>query len=141
MASAAPAKRSTKRVIPKNLAAAADLLYAIREERLAAQKALEPLVSFESQLRQHIIDTLPKSQAGGIAGKVVRVEIVKDVVPTIGDKKKLLAFVKKSGDFDLITSSLNTKAARERWDAGKTIPGVDKFTVVKLSMNKLKGGK
>lgn len=129
-----------KRVIPKNLAAAADLYHAVKNERLAAQKALEPLAEFESALREHIIKTLPKSKLGGVAGKIVRVEIENVDVPTISDKKKFEAYVKRTGQFDLMTASLNTKAVKERWDAKKTVPGIGKFTVVKLRVSKLKKG-
>lgn len=141
MANATPAKRSTKRTIPKNLADAADLFAATKEQRLAEQKKVDELEKFEKELKEHLINSIPKSKLGGVAGKHVRVEVYKEDIPTIVDKKKFLAAIKKSGEFDLISCALNTKAARERWDAKKTIPGVGKFTAVKLSVHKLKGGK
>lgn len=140
--SAAAAKRSTKkRTIPKNIADAADMYQTVKDERLAAQKLVDETEKFEKELKEHLINTIPKSKLGGVAGKLVRVEVYKEDIPTIVDKKKFLAAIRKSGEFDLISTSLNTKAARERWDAKKTIPGVGKFTAVKLSVHKLKGGK
>jgi hypothetical protein len=124
--------------VPKTLAEAADMYSRVREARLALQKASEPYQQFELELREHIIDNLPKSKAGGIAGKLVRVEIVKKEVPQVKDEKKFEAYARKKGNEDLMVTRPNTKAIGERWDAGKKIPGVEPFVVVSLSMHKLK---
>jgi hypothetical protein len=127
-----------KPVVPKNLAEAADMYHSVREARLALAKSVEPYQQFEGQLREYIIENLPKSKAGGIAGKIVRVEIVKKEVPQIKDEKKFEAFARKKGNEDLLVTRANAKAIGERWEAGKKIPGVEPFIVVSLSMHKLK---
>lgn len=130
--------KKTSYKIPKNLADCADLLFKTKNDRLAAERALEPLISFEKELKQHIIDNLPKSKIGGIAGKVVRVEIRKKEIPQVSDEKAFERFAHKKGNEDLLVMRPNHKAIEDRWEAGKKIPGVSVFTAVTLSVNKLK---
>lgn len=123
--------------LPKTLAECADLAYSLREERLAINRQAEEIAKKETQLREHIIKNLPKSQASGVSGKVANAKVITDVVPTVKDKAKFLAYVKKTGAFDLITSSMNAKAVKERWDAKKKVPGIEPYDVVKLSLTKV----
>jgi hypothetical protein len=123
--------------IPKSLGACADLLKELQEKRLAAQKLIDPIAEQEKQLRQHIIDNLPKSQLGGATGKRYRAEIVQKEVPVIEDRLKLQAYIKKTGAFDLLSTSLNAKAVADRWENKKTVPGVGKFKVTSLSVTKV----
>lgn len=124
--------------LPKTMAECADLAYQLREERLEIQRAAAAVGEKESLLREHIINNLPKSQASGISGKVANAKVETDVVPTFTDKAKFLAHIKKTGDFDLMTSGMNAKAIRERWDNKKKVPGVGEHTIVKLSLTKVK---
>lgn len=123
---------------PKSLALCADMLYTLRDERLAVSKQAAAIGEKESILREYLINNLPKSNASGISGKVANVTISTETVPSVSDKKKFLAYVKRTGAFDLITSSMNTKAIRDRWDDGKSVPGIGQFNVVKVSVTKVK---
>lgn len=123
--------------IPANLAQAADLLYVVKKNRLAAQNALKPLVEFESELREHIINTLPKSKAGGIAGKIARATIEKKEVPVIEDERTFFKYAQRKGNEDLLTTKPDMKAVEQRWENNKAVPGVGKFTVVTLGLNKV----
>lgn len=127
-----------KLVVPKQLAACADALYETKQARLAAQKEIEPLTQFEKDLKAHLIDNLPKSKAEGISGKLSNAKIVRKDIPKVEDERKFLAFAKKTGNEDLVKIVPNLEAIQERWDAGKSIPGVGSFTVVTVSSTKLK---
>lgn len=124
--------------IPKSLAQCADLAYELRERRLAIKRQMEEVEEQEKAVKEYLINNLPKSQASGVSGKVANAKIERDTVPTVTDKKKFLAHVKKTGDFDLITSSMNARAVKDRWENKKKIPGVGEFQVVKLSLTKVK---
>jgi hypothetical protein len=110
-------------------------------ERLDKQKQLtkelEDLVREEKALAEHLINTLPKGEASGIAGKVARASIETKPVPTIQDKAKFLAHIRKTGELDLLSQSLNTEAVKARWDVKKAVPGVGVFNVVRVSIHKL----
>ncbi len=122
---------------PKALGACADLVYSLRQERLAAQKVVDALEEKEKALREHIINTLPKSEATGAAGKLARVTVVTKEVPQVKDWKKFYAYVKKNNAWDLMQRRLSAAAVTERWEAGKEVAGVEAFQAVTLSINKL----
>lgn len=123
--------------IPKNLADVADLYYLTRQKRLLEQKKVDEIEDQEKQLKQHIIDNLPKSKIEGIQGKVCRVSIDKKTKPIVEDWDKFYAYVKKNNAFDLMQRRIADKAIEERWADKKAVPGIGKFTAVTLSVNKV----
>lgn len=127
--------------IPKNLAEAADLLYTIRQNRLAKAKELEIFTKHETALRDHLINNLPKSKAEGVTGKLVNATITTKEVPQVEDWDKVYTYIKKNNAFDLLGRSLNSTAVKERWENKKKIPGVGVFTVTSLSLTAPKGKK
>lgn len=122
---------------PKSLGACADRLYELRQQRLTVQKEVDKLAAEEAALREHIINTLPKSEASGIAGKLARVTVVTKQVPQVKDWDAFYKFVKKTGSFDLLQRRLTDQAIKERWEAGKEVPGVEHFNAVSISLNKV----
>ncbi len=48
-------------------------------------------------------------------------------------------YVARTKSFDLLNRAVNREAARERWDARKQVPGMDKFHAKKVSCTKLNG--
>lgn len=123
--------------IPKAMGACADLLYTTRQRRLDLQKQVDALQAQETALREHIIDTLPKSEAKGVAGKVAYVKVETKAVPQVKDWEAFQRYVKKTGAFDLFQRRINTAAIEERWANKKTVPGVESFTAVKVSCTKV----
>ena len=122
---------------PKKIGECADKLFEIKNQRLEAQKVVDKLKSEEAALKDHIINTLPKSEASGVAGKLARVTVVKKIIPQVGDWDAFYKYVKKTGHFDLMQRRLSNGAIKERWDNGKEVPGVDHFNAVTVSINKL----
>lgn len=127
--------------IPKSMGACADLLFDLREKRLAAQKVADDIKADETKVREHIIATLPKGDTGA-SGKHHHVSVYTDPVPRIEDADRLFAHIKKTGEFDLLQRRLNDAAVKERWADPKNkkgVPGVVPFNVVKVSLTKKKG--
>ena len=123
--------------IPKTLGACADMVYSLKQKRLLIQHEVDELQAQETELRQHIIDTLPKSQASGVAGKLARVSVVTKVVPRVEDWELFWSKFNPKRDSDLVQRRLSNEAVAARWENGKKVPGVETFTVVSLSINKL----
>jgi hypothetical protein len=150
---AAPAKKAAEKPAfkaPKTLAAAADKVYELREERLGYSRQADAIKAEEGFLREHLIENIPKGDATGVVGKVVRVVIKSDVVPVAEDWSKIyehivadyLAHKKKKtgqhdGAFALLNKALNGASVKEQWESGKAVPGVGKFNSKSLSINKL----
>lgn len=122
---------------PKAMGACADRLFELRNKRLAMQKEVDAVAAEESAIKEHIINTLPKSEASGVAGKLARVTVVTKQIPQVKDYDKFYAYVKKTNSFDLLQKRLSDAAIKERWEAGKVIPGVESFNAVSVSINKI----
>ena len=122
---------------PKALGACADKLYALRALRLAEQKRVDVIEAEESALREHIISTLPKSEASGVAGKVARVAVLTKTVAQVQDWDALYKYVARTKQFDLLQRRVSDAAVKARWEDGKAVPGVDKFNAVTVSVTKL----
>lgn len=122
---------------PKQLAACADMLYALREERYALQHQAERIEEKEKLLREHLIEQLPKGDASGISGKTARVFVENVQVARVEDWDALYAHIKKTGSFELLQRRPSETAIRERWDAGKAVPGVTTLTNPVLRLNKV----
>lgn len=122
---------------PKTIGACADRLYLLREKRLAGQKQVDAVDDEEKALKQHIIDTLPKSEASGVAGKLARVTVVSKQIPQVKDWEAFWTGFNKKTDTDMLMRSVNKAAVQARWDAGKKVAGVESFTSVTVSLNKL----
>ncbi len=122
---------------PKALGACADKLFELRNKRLAEQKKVDEIAAEETALKNHIIENLPKSEASGVAGKLARVTVVTKQVPQVKDWDAFYKYVKKTGSFDLMQKSLTNAAIKERWEAGKEVPGVGHFNAVSVSINKV----
>lgn len=122
---------------PKAIGACADMLYKMRERRLQQQKVVEAMEKDEQALKEHIIKTLPKSEASGVAGKTARVTVVSKEVPQVKDWPKFYAYVKKHDAFELLQRRLSKEAVEERLEEEKTIPGVEMFVTPTVSLNKV----
>lgn len=122
---------------PKALGACADKLFELRNKRLEMQKAVDAVAAEESALKNHIIENLPKSEASGVAGKLARVTVVTKQIPQVKDWDAFYKYVKKTGSFDLMQKRLTDAAIKERWEAGKEVPGVEHFNAVSVSINKV----
>ena len=129
--------KEVKIKIPKTIGACADRLYLVREERLKLAKDVAKMEAEESALKEHIVNILPKSDSSGAQGKVARVSVGTKVVPSPRDWELIMKYIKKNDAFDLLQRRLNTAAVEERWANKKEVPGVEKFTAVTVSINKL----
>lgn len=124
---------------PASLAACADLLYKLRQERLAADKVAAELKSRETMLVEHLIATLPKSSATGISGKVATAKIELKTTVSVNDWDKLYAYIvknQKKGAFALMQRRVSVGAVEEIWNTGKAVPGCEPFRIPTISLTK-----
>lgn len=123
---------------PRTMGKCADKLYDLRQKRLTMQKEVDAVAAEEKALKAHIIDNLPKSQASGIAGKTARVTVVTKEEPQIKDHDAFRKYLNRTKRFDLAYKMRPAAPAiREMWEDGKEIPGIEKFNVVTVSLNKV----
>lgn len=134
MATTKPVKRVKP---PKSMAACADLYYELKTKRLAAQKLVDEIEKDEKLVKEHIIKNLPKSQATGIAGKLVRVAVTEKEIPQVKDWELFFPWVAKNKAWDMLQHRISPEAVQARLDAKKKVPGVEIFKTATLSMNKI----
>lgn len=125
--------------LPKSMGACADLLYDTREQRLALAKQVEELATEEQRIKDHIINNLRKDDNTGGAGKHHRVQVVPKWKPRVDPTKwdKFYAWVAKNKRFDLLQKRLNDAAGKELIEAGKKVPGLERFKYVDVSLTKV----
>jgi len=126
-----------KFAFPKTIGACADRLYALKQQRLAESKGLDQMKAEETALKEHIIDTLPRSESTGAAGKVARVTIVLKMRAEVQDFEALVKWALKNKRLDLLTRGINNTVATELWDEGKTVPGLEAVQYKTISLNKV----
>lgn len=136
-AAPAPAKPAYK--FPKTLGACADRLYQLKEKQAEAQRVVDAIDAERKALTAHVIETLPKSEATGVAGKLARVRVVTKEVPQVSDWVAFYAYVHKTKRGDLLQRRLNEKAVGELIEANpkKGVPGVGVFKAITISLTKV----
>src|ERR1019366_7754792 len=127
--------------VPANVGAAIDALDALRTRRKALEMQAKVIASQEAHFENEIFKKFKKSELEGARGKVMQASIERTVVPTLVDPKKLYAYIRKTGEFDLLHQRLGARAVQERWNAGKTVPGVGTFNKISLHLTKVKAKK
>ena len=115
----------------------ADQLYQLRADRLALQHQVDDIKSTETKLTDEVIRLLGDAHATAVAGRVARAGITPSRVGAIKDFAAVKAYVVATGDLELFQRRLNDGYLRDRWDAGEAVPGIEPFTVIKLSLTKV----
>ena len=116
-----------------------DKLYALRQERLAAQKQVDALEAQEKELRAKLFAELKASPTGTAVGSVAQAEIKSSIVPTLVDEKKFLQWANKSDRRrTLLKVGVATDAWRKFVSNGGVAEGVEAFTKEDLSLTKVK---
>ena len=122
--------------MPPAIGQCADLYHEVNALRLAMQKEVDAVAERANEIKQHIIDTLPKGDTGA-SGERYRAQVVVKEVPRVDDWHKFWDYVIAHRATDLLHRRISDKAVRETWEAGEEIPGVSTFNVVDLSITKI----
>lgn len=115
------------------LGEAADMLYDKRKERMEAQKVVDAIKKCESELTTYIINNLSKEDAEGVSGKIARVSVTVDAIPTVEDWESFYAFIHEKRLFALLQKRVSTAAVKDMWNDDVEVPGVGVFNKVGVS--------
>lgn len=122
----------------KTPAARADFLFELDRGALKeARAAFKRLDEFAGKLEAWFLETLVGDQTG-VTGTLGRVEVKLKEIAAVEDWDKFYGHIKKKGEFELLNRAVNQKSVQERWEAGKEVPGITKFTTRKLSLTSVK---
>ena len=113
-----------------------DLLYSLRAARLEAEKKIKEMKSDELALKVQILRMLEATGLDGAKGKAATAAVVYEELPVVKDWDELWDYVEATDSRDLLQRRISVTAIRDRWNAGKIIPGIDKFNSTDLSLTK-----
>lgn len=123
--------------VPKTIGGKIDRLFRLRTKRLEQQRAVDDLRAQEREIEDELISTLGKDRLNKAAGKLASVSVQRKTVPSVVDWDKFYKYVKKENAFELLQKRVNISAARERWDDGEDLPGVEQYIDTKISLRKI----
>lgn len=123
--------------LPKAIGLCADLYSDVRALRLMMEKEVAAVQARETEIKEHIIFNLSKSDDTGAAGKRYRAQIVMKEVPKLSDWSVFTQYVMDNDRFDLVQKRLGEKAVTDMWEAGVAVPGVEKMNIPNVSITKI----
>lgn len=122
---------------PKSLGECIDKMYALRTERLNAQKLVDAMKAEEGLYEEHILTTFTKVALNGAKGNVATAGVKHSTVYNITDWDAFLADVKKKKAWDCLQKRLSTTAVAARFDNNKALAGIEIFQKISLTLNKV----
>jgi hypothetical protein len=123
--------------MPKSIGLCADEYSNVRALRLAMEKLTDGVKARETEIQNHIIDNLSKSDDTGASGLKYRAQIVMKDAVNIGDWNALTGYILENDRFDLLQKRLGEKAVMDLLADGVDVPGVTKMKVPKVSITKI----
>jgi hypothetical protein len=123
--------------LPASIGLCADLYAEVRELRLAMQKMVDDVKARESEVREHIIDNLSKSDDTGAAGKRYRAQVVTKLKPTLKNWDAFVGYMLAHNRFDLVQKRMNERAVLDMLEEGESVPGVERFHAVDVSITRI----
>lgn len=128
--------------LPESIGRCADLYKEVQELRLAMDKEVERVKARETEIREHIINTLSKSDDTGAAGLRYRAQIVMKKSVRVSDEAggwgALHSWIRKNDRFDVLQKRLNSTAAADFLEAeGRPLPGCEVINAPDVSITKI----
>ena len=124
--------------LPEALGACADLYHQVRDIRLAMDKDVEAVKKRESEIKEHLINNIPKSGNTGVAGLLYRAQIVVKDTVKVADWGVFHSWIRKNDRFDLLQKRVAETAAKD-WiaETGKPMPGTEIVKIPDVSITKI----
>lgn len=125
--------------MPQSIGRCADLYNDVRQLRLTMDKEVEKIKARETEIREHIINNLSKSQDTGAAGLRYRAQIVTKVAYKLADWGVFTSWVRKNDRFDMLQKRVSDTAVKDyaEQNEGKVLPGLEKINVPDVSITKI----
>ena len=129
-------------LLPKSIGSTIDAIAKVIEQRKALSVKDGELAEMETILKRHLTQNFAKTAVGidGARGKFGQAVIAKSTVPEVTDWDKFYAWIAKTKSWDCLQKRPGSTALKLRWDAGKTVPGVEakEIETLKVSLIKVK---
>lgn len=117
-----------------SLGATIDDLWALREEKRAAEEGVKIIEAKMSALEEDLMEKLKQQGTKSATGAKATASIITAVVANVDDWAAFHAFIAKNKFFHLLHKRVSEPAYRELLDAGKKVPGVQPFSKEKINL-------
>lgn len=108
-----------------------------REDRLVLDRSSKVKKDFEVKCNSVMVDQMLKHKLQTIAeGRLYRLSDKSDE-PSVSDWQKFWGYILEEQDLSLLEKRVSVSAVKERWLAGETVPGVEKYPVYKVLKEKV----
>jgi hypothetical protein len=128
-----------RELTPDELAVLVDYFKVVEKSRLDADKVAAEIKSLETKIKQVLILTMHRMNLTAAGGQSFICECRTVEEPTVSNWDDFYKYVLKTKDFSLLERRPGKAAIKERWNDGKSVPGITKFPVDKLYFSKTKG--
>lgn len=129
---------TSKLKLPKSIGDTIDLLFNLGEARRALEAQAKTISEQETAVRDHLMRNFKSADLEGAKGKSATCVIKRSIVAEVEDWDKYYAYIGRTKAWDLLQRRPSITALRERWDAGKVVPGVSSKEIETLSLTKAK---
>lgn len=114
----------------------ADQLRRTQQRRIKLKQQVDDLATVEAELKRKLLVVFEQQHLTEAAGRISRVSVTYKPVPRTTDWDRVFRYVSRTRSFDLLQRRLTVAAVRERWENGKSIPGVEAENVPVFSVRK-----
>lgn len=122
--------------IPESYGRCADLYKEVEELHREMKAEVDAVYARMSELREHMINGLSKSDDTGAVGLKYRVQVKTDTKPKPNDWDAIYEYITENNRFDFLQRRLSDRAVMDVIEAGEKVPGVEKIHIPKLSITK-----
>jgi len=123
-----------KLAFPKNPGQALEIIAALRAQREGFEAQAAAVKSQEDAIREWLKAAMEQLGLPGVKGSTLGATLSEVTSPQVTDWAKLYAYIKKTGDFELLHRRVGATAWAERVAAGKSVPGVEAKTYIELKI-------
>lgn len=104
----------------------------VREQRLMAEKEAAKIKDVETELKSFVLECFKQQKLEGmlIGGRTTGLST--KMIPTVCDKEQLLAYIRQTGELELLQFRLSEGAVKERWENEVEVPGVEEIEIYDL---------
>ena len=104
----------------------------LRTERLETEHQARVLKNDEDKLKSFLIEAFKQQKLEGMIIEGRSTGLSTKTQPSVADKEAFIAYIKETGQLDLLQFRLATGAVQERWNEDVEVPGVEEIELYDL---------
>lgn len=104
----------------------------LRTARLEADRQARVLKNDEDKLKSFLIEAFKQQKLEGMIIDGRSTGLSTKTQPSVADKEAFLAYIKETGQLDLLQFRLAAGAVQERWNSEVEVPGIEEIELYDL---------